>query len=238
MSSIKKQRFMILVVAIAIAFATPTLAFARQQTLTLTLTSDSGTADVASNIQGDFILQATGPSDLVTVKFYMDENIMRIDEQAPFSIEFNTDNYPPTVYVISALGVLANGDQLASNQIAVRFITDAGANGYSPQFFVSLIVIVGIVVLLGSVGLFVLRDVLGQQRERPRRIGEYGKDGGAVCGHCTLPFSRPALSPTLLVVKLSRCPHCDRWSLARRADKAALAVAEERWREARAALKN
>ena len=226
----KKYRFVILIILVlAIVFSMS--AFARQQTLTLTLISDSGTADVASNIQGDFILQATGPSDLVTVKFYMDENIMRIDEQAPFSIEFNTDNYPPTLYVISALGILANGDQLASNEIAVRFITDAGADGYSPQFFVSLIVIVGIVVLLGSVGLFVLRDVLGQQRERPRRIGEYGKDGGAVCRHCALPFSRPALSPTLLVAKLSRCPHCDRWSLARRAAKADLLVAEERWRE-------
>ncbi len=54
----------------------------------------------------------------------------------------------------------------------------------------------------------------------------YGLAGGAICARCGRAFARQALSPNLIVGKLSRCPHCGKWSIAPRATPAALAAAE------------
>jgi hypothetical protein len=54
----------------------------------------------------------------------------------------------------------------------------------------------------------------------------YGVAGGTVCPKCKRPFSRNLLSPNLVIGKLERCPHCGKWSLARRASTAQLAAAE------------
>ena len=58
----------------------------------------------------------------------------------------------------------------------------------------------------------------------------YGLEGGAVCPKCGLPFSRSIFSPNLLVGKLSRCPHCGKWSVVGRASPDELAAAEAKLR--------
>lgn len=58
--------------------------------------------------------------------------------------------------------------------------------------------------------------------------GDYGLAGGAICPGCGKPFARHPLAPNLLAGKLSRCPHCGKWSVVARATPAALAEAEAR----------
>jgi hypothetical protein len=58
----------------------------------------------------------------------------------------------------------------------------------------------------------------------------YGLAGGAVCPKCGLPFSRSVFGLNLLVGKLSRCPHCGKWSVVGRASPEELAAAEAKLR--------
>lgn len=58
----------------------------------------------------------------------------------------------------------------------------------------------------------------------------YGLEGGAVCPKCGLPFSRSVFGLNLLVGKLSRCPHCGKWSVVGRASPDELAAAEAKLR--------
>jgi len=58
----------------------------------------------------------------------------------------------------------------------------------------------------------------------------YGLAGGAVCPKCGLPFSRSIFGLNLLVGKLSRCPHCGKWSVVGRASPEELSAAEAKLR--------
>lgn len=85
---------------------------------------------------------------------------------------------------------------------------------------VVLLVVVGrrLLLLSGSKGAAASSDT----------IGNYGLAGAAICPRCGKPFARPPLGLNLLVGKLSRCPHCGKWSVVARATPAALAEAEAR----------
>jgi hypothetical protein len=78
----------------------------------------------------------------------------------------------------------------------------------------------------------VLPNLLGK-KSKPVVIGKYSLAGGAVSPRCKMPYSRHALSPKLVVGKLERCPHCGKWAIVRRASKADLGAAEERFRDDR-----
>ncbi len=90
------------------------------------------------------------------------------------------------------------------------------------------LVLVGIIVLV-VVGrrLFLLAG----QKQAGEASG-YGLSGGAVCLRCGRAFARHPLSPNLIAGKLSRCPHCGKWSIVPRATPAALIAAEAAHRTA------
>ena len=67
------------------------------------------------------------------------------------------------------------------------------------------------------------------ERRRGFRLGQYGMAGGTVCPRCTFPYSRVVLAPNLVVGKLSRCPHCGKWTIARAASAENLQQAEARY---------
>ncbi len=88
------------------------------------------------------------------------------------------------------------------------------------------LILVGIIVLI-VVGrrLLLLRGEKGARTTTGEGAG-YGLAGAAICPGCGRAFARHALSPNLITGKLSRCPHCGKWSIAPRATPAELAVAE------------
>lgn len=87
------------------------------------------------------------------------------------------------------------------------------------------LVLVGIILLI-VVGRRLL--LLKGEKEMGAVDGQagYGLAGGAICPGCGRAFARHALSPNLIAGKLSRCPHCGKWSIVSRATPAALVAAE------------
>lgn len=190
----------------------PAVAFAQESSLTIKLSRDFGYGGFNNDIQGTFSIRASGPEELVSVHFFIDDTLMGTIDAEPFNLQFNTSNYEPGIHTIYALGILEDGTELRSNEKINTFLSGKDAMSSSINLVVSILVVVGLFALVG-----VLLPALLGKKGKIKPLGEYGIAGGCVCTKCGSPFSRNVLSPNMLVGKLSRCPHCGKLQIARRA---------------------
>lgn len=106
-----------------------------------------------------------------------------------------------------------------------------GAPGKASESMLGL-VIAGVVVLVVIGRRLLLLTESKPAATSPNAPRDYGLAGGAICPRCGEPFARHPLGLNLLAGKLSRCPHCGKWSVVARATPAARAEAEARKRAA------
>jgi hypothetical protein len=92
---------------------------------------------------------------------------------------------------------------------------------FDPQraLVVGIVVVVVLVVRAG-----ILLSSQGRSDGSP--CTSYGLAGGAICPRCGRPFALSMLSPHFGGFKLSRCPHCGKWSMVSRATSQDLTAAE------------
>ena len=176
-------------------------------------------------IQGRFTISADGPQDLERIKYLLDGDFLAEVSESPFRFSFSTSDYALGAHTFSAVGTTASGAEAFSEEIRVEFVS--AEESWQQAANIAIPLIVGVVVL---VGLGALLPALMGRRSGGFKLGNYGPAGGAVCKRCGFPYPRHFLSPNLLVGKLGRCPHCDKWAIVPRASHAALADAEARYR--------
>jgi hypothetical protein len=190
--------------------------------LTLNLRRDFGFS-MGGQIQGSFTLSASGPADLRSVDFMIDDTLVFHDADSPFEFKFHTSDYSLGVHTIQAVGSTAGGASLQSKVLRFEFVSaEQGWKSASviiiPLFI--LIVVIGVAGVLAS-------SLFGRKKEF--HLGEYGAAGGAVCSRCGLPFSRHVFSLNVFFGKLERCPHCGKLGLVRLATPSELTQAEARY---------
>jgi hypothetical protein len=225
----KPCKKIIFTLALTLMLFLPTFAHAQSSDLTLSLSRDFGYA-WGGDIQGTFSMRANSLLDLARVVFFIDEQQVGEDVEAPFRYQFNTDSYPLGVHTMRAVGYTTSGQELPSNEIQTNFVSASQGGQSVTKFILPLIIVVVVITLLGSVG----PALLGRKKLKELPLGaprQYGSAGGAICPRCKRPFSRNFLSPNMLVGKLERCPFCGKWSILPSASPAALAAAEQAERE-------
>ncbi len=200
----------------------PVSALAQSEELDLRLTRDFGYG-AGGQIQGKFSLRVGGPDDIDRVDFIVDGEVVYTATEPPFRYQFNTDEYPPGVHTMTAVGYKADGTPVYGPEFVRQFLSADEAKSSTMKIVVPLLIIVGIATLVGA-----LAPVL-MMRGKEFKPGKYGAAGGAVCPRCTFPYSRHVLAPNLLVGKVQRCPHCGKWAIVARASQSNLAAAEDRW---------
>jgi len=197
------------------------------QGLVLRMNRDFGFSS-GSKVQGTFTLKATnapnGPADIQRVVFYIDQQVLGEDTQAPFELRFNTDAHPLGEHNLHAVGFTASGAEVRSNEIRVSFVSaeegwQAGLEIAGPMLGIVFVMIV-LSTLLSIVG--------GKKLKRlpPGTPRSYGAAGGAICKRCGRPFPRHFLAPNMLVGKLERCPYCGQWAIVAAHPLEALRAAE------------
>ncbi len=209
----------------SLVFFTSAIAQEEEPGISLKLNRDFGYGGLSGEIQGAFSLKASGPEGLVEVQFYIDDTLIGTDDTSPYKIQFRTDLYTPGSHTFHAIGILADGTELNSNEITRNILTGDEAGKSTIKLVVIILAVVAGISVIGVV----LPNMLGK-KGKPVVIGEYGLAGGAVCPRCKMPYSRHTFSPNLGLGKLERCPHCGKWAVVRRASKADLNAAEERFR--------
>lgn len=222
-----KTKFRALIIALLLTAITilPALAQDTAPALDISLSRDFGYGGFAGDIQGTFTLKAKGPADLVSVHFMIDEETLAEDSEAPYKVQFHTDAYEDGIHIFSAVGTLADGSKIDSDTLTRDFVAGDAVWDSMGDMLIPLLAVIGGITLIGVLG-----PVLLSSKVKQRPVGQYGPAGGAVCKNCQLPFSRNMLSPNLLVGKLSRCPHCDKWQISARAWGETLSDAEDRLR--------
>jgi hypothetical protein len=215
-------------IALFLLFVLPSTAHAQngEDELTLTVSRDFGYGGFGGEIQGRFSFRATGPADLEWVEFYIDDQLAGSADAAPFRFQFSTGDYPSGIHTLSAIGHTTAGETLRSNHLTRLFLTAEEARDATTGLVFPLLGALAAIAVIGVV----VTALLGR-RTGTKTVGEYSQmAGGAVCTRCGLPFSRHVLSPNLFTGKLEHCPHCGKWSVARRASSAELEQAEARLR--------
>jgi len=200
----------------------PVSAVAQSEELDLRLTRDFGYG-AGGQIQGKFSLRVDGPADIVRVDFIIDGEVLNTITEAPFRYRFNTDDFPPGVHTMTAVGYLADGTAVNGQEFVRQFLSADEAKSSTMKIVVPILIIVGVMTLVGTLGPVLM------MRGKEFKPGNYGAAGGAVCPRCTFPYSRSVIAPNLLVGKLQRCPHCGKWAIVARASQQSLDEAEKRW---------
>jgi hypothetical protein len=197
-----------------------------QPELVLRLNRIFGYSGFGNDIQGLMRLRASGADDLLQVTFRIDNQVIAVDNAAPFETEFTTDDFPLGIHTLDALGSTANGLEVQSNSLTYEFVS-AGSGMQGALKIIIPILVVVVVVMLISVGMSIitgrkLRDLpLGASRS-------YSPVGGTICPRCSRPFAVHLWRLNLLVGKLDRCPFCGHWSLVHRYPLDMLREAEAR----------
>jgi hypothetical protein len=138
-----------------------------------------------------------------------------IDAEAPYRVDFNTDNYAPGFHTFTAEGETAAGQVLISNERRFELVTAAASWQALGNMMVPILIALG--------GLFVVILVFSllqirQTQKHPIPLGvprRYGLLGGAICPKCGRPFARHWWGLNAGLGKLDRCDHCGKWSVVR-----------------------
>ena len=199
-------------------------ALAQEDTLTLSLRRDWGYGGFGGDIQGTFSFHARGPSSILRVEFYIDEMMIGEDSEAPFDLQFVTDNYPLGEHALYAVGYTAEGTSLRSNTIQAIFVSPS--EGGQSVLTIILLILAGV---FGAIILAVVVSLLTGRK--PKRL-EPGAErsytlGGGICPRCHRPFGFHLYGLNLLTHKFDRCPHCGRWGAVRPASLQELRAAEQ-----------
>ena len=108
--------------------------------LSLRLRRDLGTG-IGTSIQGTFSFRVSGPDNLISVIFYIDDQIVGEDSEAPFRLQFKTDEYSLGVHTLRAVGVTQDGQELTSNSLSRNFISGSSANRTTLYIVIPIILI-------------------------------------------------------------------------------------------------
>jgi len=180
------------------------------------------------NVRGQLSISIKGDvHQVAAVEFFIDDELMTLVEEAPFSFQFHTDQYGFGLHLLRARVTLHDGREETTAAVHLNFITPEAEKRILALIFGGLGAI-----LVFSLAIYGLVLALGNKR-RPRQSGEpgkpgsYGLSGAAICPRCGRPFPRHIWGINMIVGKFDRCEHCGKWSITRRATPQELSAAEE-----------
>jgi len=197
---------------------------AQSEELTLSLSRDFGYGGFNGDIQGTFSAKAKGPADLEQVQFFLDETLLGEDTEAPFAIQFITDNYPNGAHVLTAVGFTADGKQLKSQTISAVFVSKEEGAAAGLKMIVPILAVV-----FGSLAIGAITTMINLRKGKKLPAGTTRSYtfGGGICPKCKRPFGFQLLSMNMIAGKLTPCPHCGKWSIVKRASMSDLHAAEQ-----------
>ena len=219
----KKLSFALLIVVLASLFVV-FVAQAQSDELAISFSRDFGYSSGGGDIQGLFSIKVGGPDTLTKVVFYMDDSVMGEDTEAPFKLQFTTDDYPLGQHAIYAAGTTSDGKELKTKVVHANFVSAAEGNQAAIRIVIPILGISVLAVLLAAViPILTGRKTIALEPGTPRTYPM----GGAICPKCQRPFAVHIYGVNLAFSKFDRCPYCGKWSVVRREPIQKLRAAEE-----------
>jgi len=214
----------VILISILLSLTIISAASAQAEEFTLSLSRDFGYGGFNGDIQGTFSVKASGPANVEKVQFFLDETLLGEDTEAPFAIQFVTDNYPTGAHVFSAVGYTTDGKQLKSQTISAIFVSKEEGSATALKMIVPILVVV-----FGAMGIAAITSMINVRRGKKLPLGAPRRYtfGGGICPKCKRPFGFQLLSMNMIGGKLMPCPHCGKWNIIKRASMSDLQAAEQ-----------
>jgi len=213
--------FLIAIIVSLLAFF-PTQAQSNE--LSISFSRDFGYSSGGGDIQGLFSIKVSGPDTLTKVVFYIDDAVIGEDTEAPFKLQFNTDNYSLGEHAVYAVGITSDGSELKTKVVHANFVSASESTQASMRILIPILGLVVVAVLLAAfVPVITGRKTIPLEPGTPRNYPM----GGAVCPKCQRPFAVHIYGINLGLGKFDRCPYCGKWSVVRRTSMQNLRAAEE-----------
>jgi len=187
--------------------------------LTLKLNRDFGYG-LGNQMQGRFSYRVSGPDDLERVVFLLDGESIGEDNEAPFRLQFQTDDYALGPHAMSAVGYTSSGIELHSNVIDRKFVSGSNVNN------TELWIIIPVVVLAIG-GRIIASRIANRGRHKTGKQALSGVYGGTICPNCNRPYAIHFWSLRLVTTHFDRCPHCGKWKMVHRVPFELLEAAAE-----------
>ncbi len=213
-----------ILITILVSLVIISAASAQGEELTLGLSKDFGSGGFNSDIQGTFTVKASGPANLERVQFFLDDTLLGEDTEAPFAIQFITDNYTTGAHVFTAVGFTTDGKQIGSKTISAVFVVERRSISYwSLKMVVPILAVVFGVMAISAVTTMIN---VRKGKKLPASAARSYSFGGGICPKCKRPFGFQLLGIHMFGRKLTPCPHCGKWSVVKRATMSELHAAE------------
>lgn len=197
---------------------------AQSDELSISFSRDFGYSSGGGDIQGLFSIKVGGPDTLTKVSFYIDDIMIGEDAEAPFKLQFNTDNFSLGEHDVYAVGTMSDGSELKTNVVRANFVSASEGTQAAVRILVPVLGLVVVAVLLAAVVPIVTgRKTIPLEPGTPRTYTM----GGAICPKCQRPFAIHLYGLNLGLGKFDRCPYCGKWSVVRRTSLQNLRAAEE-----------
>ena len=218
-----KKNSVAILIAILVSLVIISAASAQGEELTLGLSRDFGSGGFNSDIQGTFTVKASGPANLERVQFFLDEALLSEDAEAPYAIQFVTDNYPTGAHVFTAIGSTTDGKQIGSKTISTVFTSKEEASAAGLKIVIPILAVV-----FGAMAISAITSTVNVRKGKklPAGAARSYSFGGGICPKCKRPFGFQLLGIHMFGRKLTPCPHCGKWSVVKRATMSELHAAE------------
>lgn len=167
-----------------------------------------------NQIKGSFRLSVIGVSNILSVGYMIDGQVMATVNTAPFQLDFQTETYSFGMHTLSAIVTATDGRNVEVPDRQFDFATSQ----QEQQSVVGVIVPLGAVILLAVVlGLGLQFLFMRNKKHEFVPLGtarNYGLRGGAICPICHRPT---VLHPFALHfgfrTKYDICENCGKWSV-------------------------
>jgi hypothetical protein len=203
-----------------------TFALAQTSEYTINLHRTFGYSS-GNQVRGSFSLDVVPTTNVKSVTYRIDDQVMQKVETSPFSYSFQTSQYPTGMHQLSALVETTDGRTVST---PVRQFEFATADQESSSVVKIVFPVLGglvllMVLIIGSQFLFFKnRPSIQMELGAPRN---YGLNGGGVCPRCHRPYPLHWWAVNAgLGTKFDRCDFCGKWAFVRRLSKAELVTAE------------
>ena len=199
-------------------------ALAQSDELDISFSREFGYSSGGGDIQGLFSIKVSGPDSLTKVAFYVDDTMIGEDVEAPFKLQFNTDNYSLGEHAVYAIGTTSGGNELKTEVVHANFVSASEGTKTAVWILIPVLGLVVVALILAAVVPIITgRKTIPLEPGTPRNYPM----GGAICPKCERPFAIHLYGVNLGLGKFDRCPYCGKWSVVRRQPLQALRAAEE-----------
>lgn len=215
----KNLGFVGLLIALSLTFF-PVSAFQTDE-VRLTVNRSFGFSSGAQ-IRGTFSLNVSGSIPIVSVKYFIDSNLVAEVAQSPFGYTFQTTSYSDGWHELFAEVKTANNRTLRTAVRKYEFVSSEVEGQAVTNIIFPMLAVIGLIMAIGVFSQVVVFKRKGLDKLPYGAERKYGIMGGTVCPKCKRVFSIHWWGVNAVAGKFDRCDFCGKWSIVRRKSQAEL----------------